>query len=100
MLFFIVGIITTILGIVGFFTGRNVLLYISAGFYIFETIRGLISGQLKSLGTTIFTTCVSAIVSFFTAYGLLNSICVGLTIESAIMTILGIAMMIISDKLK
>lgn len=98
MVFFLIGIITTILGIVGFFIGYDVFLYISAGFYVFETIRGLLTQQLRSLRTTIFTICISAIVSFFVSCSLIKAICIGLTIESAVMTIFGIVMMIISGK--
>ena len=88
MILFFIGILTTILGIVGIFTEHYIFVYISAGFYVFETIIELIAGELKNLGTTIFTIIISAIIALFASYGLLNSICVGLTIESAVLSIL------------
>ncbi|MBQ2941191.1 MAG: hypothetical protein IJD97_03035 [Clostridia bacterium] len=98
MILFFLGIATSILGIVGLFIEQYTLVYISAGFYVVETICGLITGELKNLGTTIFTICVSAIVAAFTSFGLLNSICVGLTIESAVMSILGTVFFFVSFK--
>jgi hypothetical protein len=66
----ILGFITSVLGIVGFFCNIYWLMVMGAIVYAIETISGLITGELKSIATSVFTLIVSLVVSGATSYNM------------------------------
>ena len=90
----ILGFLTSITGIIGFFYDIQWLMLIGCLVYVIETVSGLITGELKSLTTTIITLLVSLTVSRITSYNVFYGICFGLCIESFILSLLGLSMLI------
>ena len=94
MLMSILGFLTSITGIIGFFCDIQWLMIIGFLVYVIETISGLITGELKSLTTTIITILISSIVSINTSYNIFYGICFGICIESFILSLLGLPMLL------
>ncbi len=93
MLLAIINIVTSILGIIGFFCGIPFLIVIGGVMYAFETITGLVTGELRSLSTTILSSVVSITISIFNRYNVFHGWCFGLCVESIVLSFGSISFM-------
>lgn len=98
MLLSILVFIASAAGIAGFFCEVPVLIVIGGIAYILETISGLITGELRSLTTTVVTVVIAGIISGVAHYNILLGICFGLCIESIILGLLSILMLLLSQR--
>jgi hypothetical protein len=97
MIVFIVTLITSVLGVYGFFTYNIVLVAIGGICAIIELLIGLFNGQLQSIGLDVIAAVVGALV-FYNMYGAPYWIgaFTGLCIANIIMGILGLLLMIVT----
>ncbi|MCD4713816.1 MAG: hypothetical protein K8R73_11080 [Clostridiales bacterium] len=90
MIIAIVTVFFSIAGIVGFYSGNYLITYIAAFVIIIDLLRGLATGQLKS----IFTSIVASIIGVFLVKNIWLGVAIGLCFENLIMTALSIPMML------
>ena len=93
MLFAIINFITSTLGIIGFFCGFSALIVIGGIMYIIETITGFVTGELHSLRTTLLSSMISIPISLFNGYNVFLGWCLGLCVESIILSIVSVIFM-------
>jgi hypothetical protein len=87
----ILGIICTIVSIVGLcglFVGNTILVIIGGVAGIIETLVGIISGEQKSLVTSILAIIIGIIYAIFSGTALWLGVFIGLCFESVIMGVL------------
>ena len=85
----IISNIASITGIIGFFIDKPLLIILGAIVYIIETIIELVLKRLNSITTDIIAIMISVIICSFTKYNFVLGICLGLCIESVLITLLG-----------
>ena len=94
MLLAIITVITSVLGVIDFFREIPYFIVIGGMLYVLETLIGLITGELRSLSTTILSSMVSISVSFFNDYNIFLGWCLGLCVESITLSIVSAILMI------
>lgn len=92
MLINLICTLLSVLGIYGFYSDNYIFLIIGSIAVIFETIIGLITGELKGL----FIEIIASIIGIFFTKNILVGIGVGLCYESIIMSICGWFMVLIN----
>ena len=90
MLFAIINFVTSTLGIIGFFCGFSGLIVIGGIMYIIETITGFVTGELRSLRTTLLSSMISIPISLFNGYNVFLGWCLVLCVESIILSIVSV----------
>lgn len=91
MILNIITFIFSILGIIGFYNNNDILLYIGMVMVLFEMIIGILSGQLRTIGTYILASIIGVIFT----QNIIKGIAIGLCFESVIMTIGGWLLLIL-----
>ena len=95
MLMCIIIGICSVLGIYGFYTEHYILLIFGACACILEAIRGLATGQLKSLSTTITAVFAGVIWAYFTSSSWWVGACIGICYETAILALISLIVIIV-----
>ncbi len=90
LLFGVLSFVIPIIGIISYFAGNIVILSIAAVLIIIETISGILSGELRSLTTTIFACILGFWIAVFNDISIIQTIMVALCFESLIMLIFGL----------
>lgn len=91
MILNIITFIFSILGIIGFYSNNNIFLYIGMAMVLFEMIIGILSGQLRTIGTYI----LASIIGIIFTKEFIVGIAIGLCYESVIMTFISWLMLIL-----
>lgn len=97
MLFFLITLIFSIIGLVGFYNSNYTLTIIAAVLYILENLRGYFTGQLKSLSTIFWAAFIGFIIGKANN-NIFPTICVALCYEDIIMSVLSIPLLIFASK--
>ena len=100
MLIAVINFITSTLGIIGFFCDIPVLIVIGGIMYTLETIAGLITGELRSIATTVISSIISISLSLLNGYNVFYGWCVGLCVESILLSLISLVFIKIASKMK
>lgn len=97
MIFFLITLVFSIVGLIGFYTDNYTLTIIAGIVYILENLRGYFTGQLKSLFPTIFVGFIGFIIGR-NNNNIFPTICVALCYEDIIVSILSIPLLFMAIK--
>lgn len=98
MLLFIGCFVLSIVGIYGFFTGSPNLITLGGCACLIQILIGWLTGLLKEYVITFITVALSYIVCLLTNYNPIHGICVGLCIETIILSVESMFLTIFSQK--
>lgn len=97
MISFIIGLVGSIMGCVGFFvTGSKALLIIGALLCVVEILLGLFSGQLRTIFPDVLAMVIGGFIAGKKGYLIWSGAAVGLCISTLVLSIVGLIMLIVA----